>query len=135
MGRGLLSAVEAAASDEIEVSELAVGDCTGELPPGDEVDSVDLVPCEDEHSYEAYASKLMKGDAYPGKNEVTKRADTFCTAEFATFVGIPYDESRYVKVELWPTKESWTFSEDREIICLVGDDTGRTTGSLKATKK
>lgn len=81
------------ASAAADVFSIRVGDCTGKLD-GEEIDTADLVPCQDGHYFEAYAAMKMTGDTWPGSDEVTRQANQYCDTEFTSFVGISYDDSK-----------------------------------------
>ncbi|MGB7963547.1 MAG: septum formation family protein [Propionicimonas sp.] len=128
------SAGEVTAAADSDAFSLKVGDCTGALGTGS-VDQIPLVPCTDPHDYEAYASMQFTQDSFPGTDQVTEQADAFCAKEFHTFVGIDFENSTYGISSLMPTKESWSSAGDREVLCLVGKDSGKITGSLRGAKK
>ena len=114
--------------------KVKVGDCIAE-PDGTEVKDVSVIPCGQSHDLEAYAAKNIVADAYPGQSEVEAQSEDFCGAEFATFVGLPFDQSSLELTYFYPTSETWK-ANDREIVCLIGGAAGEpTTGSLKGAAK
>ncbi|MFE4194551.1 septum formation family protein [Paenarthrobacter sp. NPDC056912] len=114
--------------------KIKVGDCIAE-PSGTEVKDVSIIPCDQSHDLEAYAAKNIVADAYPGQSAVEAQSEEFCSTEFGTFVGVPYDESTLELTYFYPTTETWKAS-DREIVCLIGGASGTaTTGTLKAAAK
>ncbi|MEV7607229.1 septum formation family protein [Paenarthrobacter sp. NPDC089322] len=114
--------------------KVKVGDCIAE-PSGNEVKDVSIIPCEQSHDLEAYAAKDIAADAYPGDSEVERQSEEYCGAEFATFVGLPYDQSTLELTYFYPTSETWA-ADDREIVCLIGGAPGEaTTGTLKGAAK
>lgn len=127
---------EVTAPAQADVFSLRVGDCLTDYEPGEgDVSSVKVVPCAKKHDVEAYASMEMTGDTYPGDDAISKQASAFCTAEFATFIGVASHDSRFGISELTPTKASWGLNGDHEILCLVGDPAGEVTGSLKGVSQ
>ena len=76
----------------------------------------------------------MDGDEFPGADEVKAQAETECTSEFNTFVGVDYNVSALSYSYYYPTAESWA-QGDREIICLIDDPAGQTTGTLKGAAR
>lgn len=115
--------------------QVKVGDCTGDLSTGT-VSDVGLIPCDQPHYYEAYASKQMTDTTYPGETDTQDQADTFCADEFKPWMGKSIDDSKYgagVRY-FYPTSSSWEM-KDREILCFVGSSDGTIKGSLKGTKK
>ncbi|MEI2276990.1 septum formation family protein [Paenarthrobacter ilicis] len=114
--------------------KVKVGDCIAE-PSGTEVKDVSVIPCEQNHDLEAYAAKNIVADDYPGQEEVAKQSEDFCGTEFATFVGVPFDQSTLELTYFYPTSETWK-AKDREIVCLIGGASGTSTaGTLKGAAK
>ncbi len=111
-----------------------VGDCTGPITNGS-VDKLSLVPCDQEHAWEAYARTELAGEGYPGASSVQDKAESFCAAEFATFLGIAPGKSKYRATYLQPTRQTWEQAGDREILCLAGLASGGIKGSLRAVRK
>ncbi|HMG28909.1 MAG TPA: septum formation family protein [Jiangellaceae bacterium] len=116
---------------EVDVLDLKVGDCLAESVPGggEEVSSVQSVPCSEPHSEEVYAAVTLPEGDFPGEEAVVAQAEELCTAEFESFVGLPYEESALYLSYLTPTEESWSHG-DREVVCTVYDPDGDTTGTL-----
>ena len=69
-----------------------------------------------------------------GEAAVAAQAVTECTSAFTSFVGLDYESSSLDFSYYSPTQESWA-SSDREILCLVVDPDGKTTGTLEAAAK
>jgi hypothetical protein len=122
----------AEANESADVFAMAVGDCTNDDPnAGEEVSTVAVVPCSEEHDNEAYLSSDLTGDEYPGDEEVAAQADTICYDGFADFVGIDYESSRLDYFPYTPTQESWDGAADREVLCMVFDaNLAKLTGSV-----
>ena len=123
--------VTAAAS--VDAFQVKVGDCTGALTEGD-LSDLQVIPCAEPHFYEAYGSTQLSGDVYPGESEVTKQANKFCSTEFTSFIGLATKDSGYDMFYLYPVEQSWA-AGDREVLCLVGSDKGKLTGTLKGVEK
>jgi hypothetical protein len=117
-------------SSDADVFSLKVGDCLNHTgtEETEEVSSVPTVPCDQPHESEAYAATDMPDGDYPGDQAVTDAADTFCYDEFATFVGMSYDESVLNLSSFFPTPESWE-QGDRELMCFISDE-APVTGTL-----
>ena len=115
---------------EVDVLDLAVGDC---LQNGDArrvTKTVPVVDCDEPHDSEAYALIELTGDDFPGTDAVSDRAVTECTTEFTAFIGIDYADSALDFAYYYPTPTSWDLG-DREILCLVIDPkTPTVTGTL-----
>ena len=131
------------------VFSLYPGDCIEKVKDKiDEVSSIGLVPCKDEHVLEVFRvydlalgldlespdeepsgdpdeDRLDSSD-YPGREELESRADAICLGRFQDYTGIDYfkpDSGLYFSY-LIPTIDSWTDRDDRQVVCVVG-----TTGS------
>ncbi len=127
------TAGQVTAPASIDAFQITVGDCTGPMKEGD-VSSLQVVPCEQAHNFEAYAVTNLAGSSFPGETEVTKQADKFCSAEFRTFVGLATKDSKFDMFFLYPTESSWA-GGDREVLCLAGSTKGGVKGSLKGLAK
>ncbi len=122
----------AAAAD---VFSIKVGDCIGSFGDGEEVEEIPVVPCDEPHDQEVYARyEVPEADEYPGLETVQSMGDEQCAAEFATFVGLDYDESELYLSYLTPTEDSWA-QGDREILCVIYEDGAQTTGTLKDAQR
>jgi len=123
-------------SSEADVFSLKVGDCLNQTATAEvtEVSSVPTVPCAEPHDSEAYAATDLPEGDFPGDAAVTESADTFCYDEFATFIGLSYDESALDLASFYPTQESWA-EGDREIMCFVSSPDGQVTGTLAAAAR
>jgi len=118
------------ASGSTDVFDLKVGNCLAPSEIEGEVDSVVLVDCAEPHAREAYASLMFDEGDYPGDEVVEDESLDRCTTEFATFVGMDYQESTLDLASIYPTSESWA-GGDREILCLISDPAGDVTGTLE----
>lgn len=61
-------------------------------------------------------------------------ADEYCAEAFGRFIGMDCNESELESSMLMPTAGSWT-GGDREILCLVGDPAGDTSGTLRGANR
>lgn len=127
------SAGQVTAQASVDAFQVDVGDCTGSLKEGNVAD-LQVIPCSQPHYFEAYAGTELADGSYPGQDETTKRATSFCTAEFKTFVGLSTKDSAYDMFFLFPVEASWA-TGDREVICLVGSAKGQIKGSLRGVQK
>ena len=94
------------------------------------VSEIPVVPCSDPHDYEVYHEVEMPAGDFPGDEAITTQAEADCTAQFATFIGLPYDQSSLYFSYLTPTQQSWDDAGDRLIQCIVTDQATQTTGTL-----
>lgn len=124
-----------------DVFQIKVGECfNDDTPEGETVSEVQKVDCAEPHIWEAYESVIVEeGDGtYPGEDVVTAKSETDCKAAFADYVGIDYDSSTLYLSFYYPTEETWTQINDREILCIVTtteDFATKTTGSVKGSAK
>ncbi|OMH27731.1 hypothetical protein BKD30_03610 [Tersicoccus phoenicis] len=114
---------------------LEVGDCTGPIDPANNIETVDVIPCDRSHAFEVYAAHTMAEPTFPGMEEAGTVAERECRTAFADFVGVPNDQSTYTMLYLYPTQRSWRGQTDRQVLCLVGRESGGVTGSLKGAKE
>lgn len=119
--------------DDGDVFAVKVGDCLAASGEG-EVSEVPITPCDQPHESEAFHAFEVEGDEFPG-GEALETEAAACQEEFATYIGKPYQESTLEVTYFSPTQESWEQLDDREILCLVYDPEGDTTGSLKGSGK
>lgn len=120
---------EVTESGDLDVFKLAVGDCFNDSG-STMVSEIPVVPCSDPHDYEVYYEVEMAPGDFPGDDAITTQAEADCTAQFATFIGLPYDQSSLYFSYLTPTQQSWDDADDRLIQCIVADQEAQTTGSL-----
>ncbi len=122
------------AVDDADVFAIKVGDCLNDSSSTGEVSAVPITPCGDAHDSEAFHAFDLTGDTYPGDEAIQTEAAK-CQDEFAAYVGKAYEESTLEINYYSPTEQSWKDLDDREILCLVYDPAGKTTGSLKGSAK
>lgn len=127
------SAGAVTASASTDAFAIKVGDCTGKLATGT-IEGADLLPCDQKHYYEVYAASKMTDAEFPGTEATSKQAEEACDAEFTSFIGIASTKSKYKLFYLSPIAQSWALG-DREILCLVGSESGGISGSLRGVKK
>jgi hypothetical protein len=133
-----LTGVDTTTGDD-DVFSIKVGECfNDETAEGEAVTEVEKVDCAEPHIWEAYESIIMEdGDGtYPGEDVVTEKAQTDCKAAFADYIGLDYDSSALDLSYYYPTEETWTQLNDREILCIVTDSAvDRTEGSLEGAAR
>lgn len=125
--------VEAADAD---VFSVLVGDCVNydDVAAG-LVETIPTIPCGEAHDSEAFASTDMPAGDFPGVDAIDAAALEFCTAEFATFVGLSYEESALDFWQLTPSQQGWEQADDRQLLCFVQDLEGGVIGSLKGVAR
>ena len=129
MGVALVVAITAC-SDDDEPSAIGVGnDVVGTCldfsdTTGEEFSSLPEVACEEPHTHEIFAVEKTGAETYPGFEALEAEAQALCLGEFEDYVGInPFDSELFVSW-LLPTLTSWDRENDREIICVIGEDNG-----------
>ena len=100
------------------IFELKVGDCTKEELRA-EATSIDLVPCTEPHTHEAYFFVDYVGDAYPGSATLEVFAKQKCDGAFSDYVGVELAQSNYFFTYLYPSVTTWQSKNDRQIVCFV----------------
>ena len=115
-----------------EDSWITVGDCFDETS-GDVVADIHTIDCTLPHDYEVYASIDLDKAVWPGDDEIFALADEACYAPFATWVGVPFDDSTLDYTYYVPTEDGWNDYDDREVSCIVFDPAGKVTGTLLAS--
>lgn len=115
---------------ETDAFAIAVGDCLNDGGVEGEVSTVVVIDCAQPHDSEAYSSIQVADGDYPGEQVILDQAEKDCLADFNTFAGINYDQSALSFSYYYPTQGSWE-NGDREILCLILDPAGKTTGTLE----
>lgn len=121
--------------EDVSVLELDVGDCL--TPPADvaaELEQVRVVPCADSHTQEVFALVTHPGEgAYPGTPALSAFADVSCLEHYQEYVGVAYQDSKFLYTYLLPSSRSWTDGNDRRIVCIVTAKGEQLTGSVKGS--
>ena len=111
-----------------QIDGLVIGQCFDQLPePRQQPYAVLVIPCTELHTYEVFDQKkytaagkaIAAGTAYPGDLVISNDADEQCIAGFQAFIGVEWAASHYEVQTWWPTQESWTAKNDRNIVCAV----------------
>lgn len=123
---------------EVGAFRIRVGDCIADSPDGD-FESVEAVPCEQEHRSEVFAAFMLPHDdsaKFPGLDVVQTTGDEGCLDRFEGFVGIDYASSVYGIGVVAPTAGSWNEVDDREVLCLISNYDGTLkTGSSAGSRR
>lgn len=126
---------------DIDALDIVLGDCWN-APEGagpseedgtevHEVETIEVVPCSDEHMMEAYAVFDLEDGPWPGQDVVADDAESGCLDRWEDFVGVPYLESSLDLYAFFPLERTWNQLGDREVVCSVVDPEGMTVGSLE----
>ncbi|MFJ8072445.1 DUF4190 domain-containing protein [Streptomyces sp. NPDC096176] len=125
-----------------QVQDIRKGDCFNtndkleeyESEGGEAAFSVSIVPCGEPHEAEAYAVFDLEDGPYPGADEVVSIAEEKCAGTLLTdYVGDNPKLAESLEVYYYhPQSSGWAFG-DREVTCFLGDASGSSTGSVRAT--
>lgn len=112
------TATVAPASTQVGVLDMTVGLCFDDAAQA-EVEAFAVVACDEPHDNEVYhLAEYSASSAYPGAATVASFADAVCLDAFDDYVGLAYNESRYIKAAIVPTAETWQRG-DREVVCFL----------------
>jgi hypothetical protein len=114
------------------IFELKVGDCTKEELKA-EATNIDLVPCTEPHTHEAYFSVDYVGDAYPGSATLEVFAEQKCVGAFADYVGVELSQSNLYFTYLYPSVTTWQSKDDRQVMCFAVSRNEVLMASVKGT--
>ena len=105
--------------------DLRLGDCFNDSGHGTtEVGEITRVDCGSPHDAEVFGLPTLPGDPgapYPGDAEIGSLSDARCLGEFATYVGIDFQDSVWEYGYYLPTEETWRKYDDRLVICTLND--------------
>ncbi|NED93856.1 hypothetical protein G1H11_00820 [Phytoactinopolyspora alkaliphila] len=117
------------------IFDIQEGDCIGEISSAEEVQEVDIIPCDQEYQQQVYLIQEIVSDEFPDQETVEAQAEETCVPAFEDFVGMAYEESDLAIYYLSPSQEGWESEEDRDLVCLVYDPSGAVTGSLEGANR
>jgi hypothetical protein len=112
------SAISTLLNGEGDVFSLEVGDCMDDYGTSDDITSVPIVDCDEEHDAEVYAVEDIDSDSYPGDSAVSDEAEAICLDAWEDFVGISYEDSLLNFSTLTPSEQSWGLG-DKEVVCTI----------------
>lgn len=116
---------------DLPVNEARIGDCYDEEEEGsDRTSTLAAVPCGVPHDREVFHRFDLAGDRYPGVEAVSREAAQACLDAFVGYVGVAYADSVLDAHPIVPSEETWEDDDDRTVVCVVGQEGGRITGSL-----
>jgi hypothetical protein len=127
---------------DLDTFSVQVGDCFDDpqqIEPGEAsttgISDVPGLPCSEPHDNEVYAVTPISLDTYPGLEGMQEAATAECVKLFAEFVGTSYQESELDIFTMYPSAESWSQNNDREIICATYRmDGAKLTGTTKGSE-
>ena len=95
-----------------------VGDCSNSNL-SQTVDKLDLVPCDEPHSLEAYSIVTSTATTYPGADALEVFAEQSCIDEFFGYVGVELPQSILYYTYVYPSVTAWNNESDRSIVCFI----------------
>ncbi len=121
----------------IDAFQIRVGDCFNDDASDEEtveIFGVAGVPCDQPHDNEVYAVFDSTLTEFPGSDEIAELAYAGCIDRFEGFVGRDYPSSQLDVLPMYPTAESWSQRDDREIVCALYDlDLAKLEGSMRGS--
>lgn len=124
---------EGLGEDYVEAATLDVGDCFDDREGAHLTSYVWTYPCEDLHESEVIAIVPLDDERHPGLGALKARAVELCRAEFARYVGIPWERSPLEVIAFYPTAGEWTRKTNRRVVCATEDVSGEySEGSIRA---
>jgi Septum formation len=107
------------------LEDLRVGDCFDDSGYGTpEVGEITRVDCDVPHDSEVFGLPTLPGGPgapYPGEDEIDRLSSDLCLREFASYVGIDFEDSMWEFDYFGPPEETWRIYEDRLVICALTD--------------
>ena len=124
------------AAGNVSAFQIRVGDCFNDADvfgEGDaSVSDVPALPCAEPHDNEVYAVFDVNLAKFPEGDEMSKIAFDSCMERFEAFVGKDYESSSLDIATLYPSSDSWSRQNDREVVCVVYDvNAKKLTGTVK----
>ena len=116
----------------VDAFDIRVGDCFDDSDGwGDEISSLPGVPCSEPHDNEVFAVFDLNVNTFPEGNALGEMVFDACLDRFQGFVGRDYESSSLDIMTLYPSRESWSQRNDREVVCAVYDmEAKKLTGSV-----
>ena len=128
---------------EVGAFQIQIGDCFDDDLPlsaqpeqeaAVEITGVAGTPCTDPHDNEVYAVLDLNLSSFPGQEQVADLALEACLERFQAFVGREYEASVLDIYLIYPTSESFTEQDDREVVCSVNHVSDRKLiGSMRGS--
>lgn len=112
----------------IEVGADGPGTCLDvPLDQGPEIDKLPVRDCGEQHTHEIYSVPVLGDEefpVYPGFDQLESFAQAACLRDFEDYVGISAFDSDLFYSWIVPTLNSWEAEDDREVICVAGNNNG-----------
>jgi predicted small secreted protein len=134
-GSATASSSAASSPARVSIDKLRAGECIDPAPVGSaSVEDLPVVSCGLPHDEEVIAVRDLGAGSWPGDTEINARSDKVCSTQFASYVGIPVDQSRYDLSWYAPDQGTWQ-GGNRTVVCTASDSRGKTTGTLRGARQ
>lgn len=118
---------------KISTDMIKQGDCFSELPDGEEIRTVLIIPCEKEHAGEVYAVFSIDPEKGASQNDIYDLAEDGCSSRFQDFIGVSARETELEFSLIAPDKDAVDLDDD--VACYVYAPGETSTGSLEGSKR
>lgn len=127
--------VDVAPGTTVAYGGLTVGQCLSQDAAEGDISVSQAVDCNSAHFGEVMSAGnvKIKGDVF-NASKIAEMANNFCIKTFEDFVGVRYDKSTLQVFPLVPSEKSWG-AGDRIATCVIYDQSGSTTGTLKGANR
>jgi hypothetical protein len=126
-------------ASEVFPEDLRPGDCFNDSGHGTpDVGEITRVDCGSPHDAEVFGVPTLPGETgapYPGDGEIDSLSDALCMGEFASYVGIDFQDSKWEFAYMPPDEVSWNKYDDRLVVCSLNDPSfNKIEGSKRGTR-
>jgi hypothetical protein len=127
--------IEVVEGTTVATGDLTVGQCLSEEAATGAVGIAQAVDCNKPHFGEVMSAGNVRtiGDKFDA-TKIAELANNFCIKSFEDFAGLRYDKSKLQIFPLVPSEKSWG-AGDRIATCIVYDQAGSVTGTLKGANR
>lgn len=113
------------------IGGIRAGDC---LNTKNTQNEILRLPCSQPHDEEVFAHRDLGDGDWPGQDALSDRAERICSAAAASFIGIPADQTGLMISSFQPGEQEWR-EGDHTIDCTLADPNGKTTGTLRDSRR
>jgi glutaredoxin-related protein len=105
----------------LDAFDVRLGDCFNDADSsmGEEISSLDAVPCGEPHDNEIYAVFNLETVEFPEGDAMSEIVGEECLSRFEGYVGREYETSVLEVSAMYPTHGSWHERGDREVACIL----------------
>lgn len=117
----------------ISTDMIRSGDCFSELPEGEEISTVEIIPCAKEHHGEVFAVFSISPEEGASQDDIYDLAQEGCASRFEDFVGTSIRETELEYSLIAPDKDAVDFDDD--VSCYLYQPGKVSTGSLEGSQR